>query len=153
MLSCNPSYICPIMIYLISCLLLLQFLWSKQHSFIFSHFYLQDVLYWVLTVIQLLLIFSCAMQITFECMCVCVFGASQHLPHTSCFADRCSLNVWRSVHGCCCIPAGHSDDRELPAVSSPQTMALRTTLHEPLQRGQCHLRARITEKYKPCKPL
>ncbi|KAI3373711.1 hypothetical protein L3Q82_022293, partial [Scortum barcoo] len=39
------------------------------------------------------------------------------------------------VHGGCCVPAGHPDDRQLPAVSPPQALAIRTALHEPLQRA------------------
>lgn len=64
----------------------------------------------------------------------------KHLPLTVSPADGRSLDVWCSFHGGCRVPAGHSDDRQLPAVSPPQTLALRTTLHEPVQRGSVSTR-------------
>lgn len=50
-------------------------------------------------------------------------------------ADGCGADVRRGLHGRSGVPAGHSDDCQLPAVSPTQALALRTTLHEPLQRG------------------
>lgn len=64
----------------------------------------------------------------------------QRLPLTGSSADRRGLDVRRGVHGGRRVPAGHSNDRQLPAVSPPQTLALRPALHEPLQRGQCQSR-------------
>lgn len=52
-------------------------------------------------------------------------------------ADGCGLDVRCGVHGGRRVAAGHTDDRQLPAVSPAQTVALRTSLHEPLQRGPC----------------
>lgn len=50
-------------------------------------------------------------------------------------ADGRGADVRRGLHGRRGVPAGHSDDCQLPAVSPTQALALRTTLHEPLQRG------------------
>lgn len=50
-------------------------------------------------------------------------------------ADRRRLDVRRRLHGGRCLPASHSDDGQLSAVSPPQALALRATLHEPVQRG------------------
>lgn len=50
-------------------------------------------------------------------------------------ADGRGADVRRGLHGRSGVPAGHSDDCQLPAVSPTQALALRTTLHEPLQRG------------------
>lgn len=60
---------------------------------------------------------------------------SLSLPPCSSTADGRGADVRRGLHGGSGVPAGHSDDCQLPAVSPTQALALRTTLHEPLQRG------------------
>lgn len=50
-------------------------------------------------------------------------------------ADRRCLDVRRRLHGGRRLPASHSDDGQLSAVSPPQALALRAALHEPVQRG------------------
>lgn len=65
-----------------------------------------------------------------------IFALLEPVFSASC-ADRCSLDVRCGAHGGGCVPASHSDDRQFAAVSPPQTVALRTSLHELVQRGKC----------------
>lgn len=57
------------------------------------------------------------------------------LSPSSRLADRRRLDVRRRLHGGRRLPASHSDDGQLSAVSPPQALALRAALHEPVQRG------------------
>lgn len=53
--------------------------------------------------------------------------------------DRGGSDVWRRLHGGCCLSTHLPDHRQLSAVSPTQTVALWITLHEHAQRCECGL--------------
>lgn len=85
---------------------------------------------------------------TVQVVCARLQSAEKYRPLPASSADRCGFDVRCGLHGRRGGSKGHSNDRQLPAVPPPQTVALWPALHESVQRGKCHITGREIQKVK-----